>query len=365
MSRRLRVLMTIDALGGIFTYALELARGLSAEVDYHLACMGPSPALSQLEALSSTPNLRLHPSGYRLEWMDEPWGDVRLSGEWLLDLERTVRPDIVHLNGYVHGALPFAAPVLVVGHACIASWFEQVERRGLPPRFTRYKAAIEAGLRGADRVVAPTATMLGWLRRFYGPFGPAKVISTGRTHTPPPLPKEPLVASGGRLWDRAKNLESLDRAASAMPWPVEVAGPTRLQHDGREAQARHVRLLGSLAPFEMAKLLARAAIFALPTRYEPFGLLPLEAGLSGCALVLGDVPTLREIWGDAATWVPPDDHRALALAVQRLAARPERLEVRADQARARAARYSREQMARAYLEEYRTLLSTRRIRCAS
>ncbi len=32
----------------------------------------------------------------------------------------------------------------------------------------------------------------------------------------------------------------------------------------------------------------------LPARYEPFGLSVLEAALSGCALVLGDIPSLRE-----------------------------------------------------------------------
>ena len=34
-------------------------------------------------------------------------------------LERRLRPDVVHLNGYTHGALPWRAPVLVVGHSCV------------------------------------------------------------------------------------------------------------------------------------------------------------------------------------------------------------------------------------------------------
>ena len=56
--------------------------------------------------------------------------------------------------------------------------------------------------------------------------------------------------------------------------------------------------------------MGRAAIYALPARYEPFGLSILEAALSGCALVIGDIPSLREIWADAALFVPSDGHDA-------------------------------------------------------
>ncbi len=76
----------------------------------------------------------------------------------------------------------------------------------------------------------------------------------------------------------------------------------------------------------MAGWLGRASIFALPARYEPFGLLPLEAALSGCALVLGDIPSLREVWGDAAWFVPPDDRDALTAAIGSLIASPRLLQ---------------------------------------
>jgi glycogen synthase len=55
---------------------------------------------------------------------------------------------------------------------------------------------------------------------------------------------------------------------------------------------------------------ARASIYALPARYEPFGLSALEAALSGCALILGDIPSLREVWLEAAPYVSPDDESA-------------------------------------------------------
>ena len=88
--------------------------------------------------------------------------------------------------------------------------------------------------------------------------------------------------------------------------------------NGTRSAPDHVRLLGCLAPAQVAEHLARAAIYCLPARYEPFGLSALEAGMSGCALVLGDIPSLREVWGDAALFVPPDDPDALRVALCRL-----------------------------------------------
>jgi glycosyltransferase involved in cell wall biosynthesis len=101
--------------------------------------------------------------------------------------------------------------------------------------------------------------------------------------------------------------------------------------------------------------MARAAVYALPARYEPFGLSVLEAALAGCALVLGDIPSLREVWGDAALFVHPDDGEGLAEALQGLMANPAERERRAALARARALTFTPRRMAEAYLELYAAL----------
>jgi glycosyltransferase involved in cell wall biosynthesis len=96
-----------------------------------------------------------------------------------------------------------------------------------------------------------------------------------------------------------------------------------------------------------------------PARYEPFGLSALEAGLAGCALVLGDVATLREVWGDAALFVAPDDAGQLAAALRTLAADDA---YRADlgaRARARALTYTPERMAAGYLDAYAAAAAAR------
>ena len=77
-----------------------------------------------------------------------------------------------------------------------------------------------------------------------------------------------------------------------------------------------------------------------------FGLSALEAALSGCALVLGDIPSLREVWGDAALFVAPDDTDALAQALQGLIDRPAYRRELADRATKRAGLYTPRRMAR-------------------
>jgi glycosyltransferase involved in cell wall biosynthesis len=121
-----------------------------------------------------------------------------------------------------------------------------------------------------------------------------------------------------------------------------------------------------LTEAELAAWLGRASILALPARYEPFGLLPLEAALSGCALVLGDIPSLHEVWGDAAEYVDPEDPRCLAEALKRTMV-PSRLEERAEVARKHARRYSAPLMGDAYRALYADMCSgaERGVACAS
>jgi glycosyltransferase involved in cell wall biosynthesis len=72
-----------------------------------------------------------------------------------------------------------------------------------------------------------------------------------------------------------------------------------------------LRPLGFLPRAELDSWLHRSAIYLSPARYDPFGLLPLQAALAGCALLLSDIPSYHEVWGDAAVYVSPDDALAL------------------------------------------------------
>ena len=122
---------------------------------------------------------------------------------------------------------------------------------------------------------------------------------------------------------------------------------------GGGATTRAVRALGELAPAALAACMASASIYVLPARYEPFGQSALEAALAGCALVLGDIASLREIWGEAATYVAPDDHDALRAALARLVDDTAWRREQARRARARALRFTPERMVDTYLGAYR------------
>jgi glycogen synthase len=337
--------MTTDAVGGVWTYATTLADGLRGQgVEVVLAVPGPEPSSAEREDRE----LRVCPG--RLEWQEDPWDDVDRAGQWLLAQAEEVGADVVHLNDYSHGALDWQVPALVVGHSCVLSWWEGVHGVRAPHEWEHYRGKVSAGLHGADGVVAPSDAMLADLRRIYVFESPAEVIPNGvRDRFHAEVPKEPFVLGAGRLWDAAKALDALDDAAGALDWPVVVAG------DVGSHSRHHAQSLGQLDRAELDRMMRRAAIFAHPARYEPFGLAPLEAGLARCALVLGDLPSLREVWGDAAVYVAPGDASALAEEIDRLIADPARREEMGWRARLRAGRYDAGRMARRYASLYRRL----------
>lgn len=359
-----RILLTADTVGGVFTYALSLVEALGAlGVEVGLATMGAPLQRDQREALSALPHVTVFESSFRLEWMQDPWEDVAQAGRWLLELEARFRPQLIHLNSYVHGALPWRAPLLIVGHSCVLSWWQAVHGECAPPSWERYRSEVRRGLRKAAKIVAPSTAMLAALKRHYDPLPPGEVIFNGSDAARfSPGKKEPFILSLGRLWDEAKNLRVLDQVAPDLPWPVYVAGETA-HPDGTRATPQYVTPLGRLHFQEVASYLARASIYVLPAKYEPFGLSILEAALSGCALVLGDIPSLREIWEGAALFVPPHSPEALREALLGLIGSESVREELAARARLRALGLTSRRMAEGYLRVYQDL--SRSAVCAS
>jgi glycosyltransferase involved in cell wall biosynthesis len=267
---------------------------------------------------ASIDGLVLHSRACKLVWMDEPWRDLDAAGEWLLRLAEEVQPELVHANDFGHAALAWPAPVLCVAHSCVASWWRAVHGEAAPAQWNRYRAHVRAALQASDVVVTPSRAMRAALEAEYGQFGGVRVVPNGRHgEQPHECRKCCMILAAGRLWDEAKNLARLAMVAPWVPWPVCVAGPDRAP-DGKRVEFLNVRHLGELRPAAMRRWFARAAIYALPARYEPFGLSVLEAAQAGCALVLGDIASLREYWDGAALFVDPDDEEALCGALSRL-----------------------------------------------
>jgi glycosyltransferase involved in cell wall biosynthesis len=344
------ILMTADSVGGVWTYALDLCRGLTTRgVRVVLAVMGAPLTTEQRRAARAIRGVELQARPFRLEWMPDAADDVARAGDWLLDLARAAAPDVVHVNGYAHAALPFGAPVLVGAHSCVLSWFHAVRGSAPPSTYLEYEQAVRRGLAAADLIVAPSRAMALSLLRHYAPQPPVLVIHNGRDAAAfAPGRKGSFVLTAGRLWDDAKNVALLAAAAAQIPWPVFVAG------DGAPA-AGGVRPLGFLSSAALVRWMGAASIYALPARYEPFGLSVVEAASAGCALVLGDIASLRELWEGAATFVDPEDAPGLAGVVRRLIADPAALQQMRRQAQRRARRYGADAMVDRYRAAYAQL----------
>lgn len=127
-----------------------------------------------------------------------------------------------------------------------------------------------------------------------------------------------------QLWE-SSNEETSPVGTAEVP-QISIVGWT--QEPGREKKALptcppNVHLLGPKSQDELRHLYAEASIYAATSRYEPFGLSPLEAALSRCALVMNDIPVFHELWGDAATYFRKDDPADLSRALARLSNNPE------------------------------------------
>ena len=326
----MRVLLTADTAGGVWTYAVELARGLRQRgVRATIAATGPREP-GECDGL----DVRWRP--YALEWMADPWDDLAAANEWLLSLRDELRPDVVHLNGFAPATLPWRARVLVAAHSDVVTWWKAVHGDDPPAEWDRYRLLVQDAFRAAGSVAFPTQAHLDAVASAYALDGvECRVVPNGRSPLEPAR-KQAYVAAAGRAWDEGKNLAVLSRIESRVPWPMRIAD-------------------GTLPAEELSCLVAGAAVFAAPGLYEPFGLAALEAAGAGCALVLGDLPTQRELWNGAALFVDARDDGAVATALVRLARDGVLREELAAAARRRSGRYTVDAMADAYVDVYRRL----------
>lgn len=363
MTNRIKVLMTTDTIGGVWTYCMDLCRTLEGRgVDVHLVTMGRRMNEAQRHEAEALDHVEMIETDFLLEWMQNPWRDIEECGEWLLQLERKIKPDLVHLNCFAYGCLPFKAPVMVVAHSDVYSWFLSVIKDDPPREWMNYYRCVNRGLKNADLVVAPSQWMMDMLCEIYNIRSETRVVYNGRSATgfEPGVKKQSTVFGMGRLWDEAKNTSLLVKASSQINAPVRIAGDDQFE-DSRIALNTSVSFLGRLSSAEVAAELSSASVFVHPAKYEPFGLAPLEAALSGCALVLGDIPSLREIWQDAAVYVDTDDADSLAATVNALLQDPSELESWQTKATLRAKLFTAEAMAEEYLDLYGQLMEVKTI----
>lgn len=356
-SRGARLLMTTDAVGGVWTYSIDLARGLAkaAGVETTLVVIGPSPTPDQLAQAYATPSLTVVDTCLPLDWLATEAAEILEVGAAVRGLARGAGADIVHLNSPALAARGgFSAPVVGACHSCLATWWGAVKDGPMPSDFRWRSQALWQGMLACDVLVAPTAAFAQDTALTYEAPRPF-VVHNGRRPMPLGVERrEPMVFTSGRLWDEGKNIGVLDRAAALIGAPLHAAGPLQ-GPTGGPVVLRHAQALGRLSADGVTSWIARAPIYASSARYEPFGLGVLEAAQAGCALVLSDIPTFRELWDGAAIFVDPDHPEGFAAAFNALLAEPAAAERLGQQARARAARYSVEAMTSGMLQIYRHL----------
>jgi glycosyltransferase involved in cell wall biosynthesis len=227
----------------------------------------------------------------------------------------------------------------------------------------KYRQNVARGIAGADLVVAPTAWMLQQVCRYYGEPKKKAVVYDGRNAALflPCITRQGYAISVGRLWDAGKQATLLLR--DDLPVQVLLVG----SEQSPEGAVSSAKSMGRLPKLEMkgpqtegqlAQLLARASFYIATSRYEPFGLAPLEAALSGCPLLANDIPSLREVWGEDAFYFETNNSQSLLLAIQELASNSTLRSEYASRALERARKqYSSARMADEYLELYRSLIS--------
>jgi glycosyltransferase involved in cell wall biosynthesis len=345
----LRLLLVTDAVGGVWVYSLELARALRPlGIETVLAVMGPSPSEKQRDEAA---DFRLVDTGLPLEWLDTDPSEVARAAETLARLANEERVDLIQTSSAALLAdADFAQPCIAVQHSCVASWWAAVKGTPLPEDFEWRRELVQRGLNGASAVVAPSIAFAAETRRIYG-VRAAPVHNGRRPMWSRDIPQGNFVFTAGRLWDEGKNLATLDAAAARLRVPFQAAGPVH-GPNATHVELDHVDALGALSETRLAGLYAARPIYASAALYEPFGLSVLEAAQAGCALVLSDIPTHREIWGGAAIFVDPRDADAFASAIQDLHDDPDEREQLGRLAAARAAHYTPGRMARGMAEIY-------------
>ena len=360
------VLLTADAVGGVWQYATGLAAELAGEgYRVTLAVMGPAPDAGQRRCLDRASGVTLIETGLPLDWLCADAAEAAAAAAGLARLVREVGADLLHCNSpALVGAVPFPVPVVAAAHGCPATWWRAARGPApVDPALRWHGDLMRRGLAAADAVIAPSASFAASLQATYGLPQPPMVVHNGCAPAPaPPAEAHRLHAalSVGRMWDPVKNAALLDAAAALCDLRFLAAGPLRGPH-GETARFAKVVALGPVSGECLAELFALRPILVSPATFEPFGLAVLEAAAAGCALVLSDIPTFRELWDGAALFADPRDPASFAAAITRLDTAPDLRWQLGEAAHARSLRFSTGATARGIMAVYRGLLAGRLI----
>jgi glycosyltransferase involved in cell wall biosynthesis len=360
----IRALLETDTVGGVWTFSLDLAIGLrTVGVDAHLAAVGPADTLPARVESANKAGVPIEAIVGPLEWQPDatPAGLARVHAR-LSRLARDLAADVVHACSYTHVAAGLDKPTVLTAHSDVFTWWHAVHGQAPPTRYDGYGEQVRQAVTTADVVVVPTRAygdaLIGVLALDDAmlsvvPNGRAESAALNGWTDDAPAGRSGVLAVG-RFWDEGKNLRVLDALARSIGPQLTLAGA-----GGDTFRESGVTVLGEVSPKRVRRSMRAACMFVGPALYEPFGLAALEAAQAGCALVLSDRGTHREVWGEAAVYVDPTDPAAWRSRVEHLLSDPAAIRQRAIAAHTRAQRYTAAAMTRRYVRHYRDAISAR------
>jgi glycosyltransferase involved in cell wall biosynthesis len=337
----MRVLHVITSIarGGAEHHLLMLAGGLAAR-GHQVSVAALKPPAELAEAFQAR-GVATHALGLRRYGEIAPVRRLRA-------LIAAEQPDLVHAH------LPPAelyARLALLGRSTPLIITRHNDERFAPVRFER--ALSRWCSARARKVVAISDAVARWSST--DPRGPGldpgrlTVIRYALAEAPPARPAPdlagdgPLVMAVARLVPQ-KGLDVLLEAFACIPPPARLAiagegvlRPVLAARIARPDLAGRVELLGARA--DIPAVLAAATLFVLPSRWEGFGLVLLEAMAAGRPIVASQVSAIPEVLGEAGVLVPPDNPAALAAALGALLADAPRRALLAAAGRARLARH--------------------------
>jgi glycosyltransferase involved in cell wall biosynthesis len=324
------VLVTADSLSGSWAYARELVTGLVTRgVRVTLVSFGEIPLPEQTTWMDHLHGLDYRPTAFHLEWMQDAEEDLAESSAFLCELVRELRPDLLHLNQFCYGNLPVDVPRVVMAHGDLITWSHAVHSHASQSERSLkwYRNTVLAGLAGADAVVAPSSWMLDRISEYYRRPQRAEVIYPGRNPIffNPYVSKDDCVLAVGRMVDAGKQVFLLTQQPYSVPVCIvgaEHTVPTPripIRADVKVATDQtSVAIRGPQTEAQLRALYSRASIYAATARYDPLGMAALDGAFSRCAIVANDIPSFREIWGDAALYFRTNDAASLAENISKL-----------------------------------------------
>jgi alpha-1,3-rhamnosyl/mannosyltransferase len=306
---------------GVGRYLAELLRRWTARPDSaarQLVLYSPEPLAGTFTQGAETRIAR----GGRGTWWEQTA---------LVSAVRRDRPDVFFAPAYTAPLglrMPFAVTIHDISFIAHPEWFrprEQWRRRMLTTHAARRASVIFTDSDFSKSEIE---------KHMKVPSERLRVIPPGvaPAHSESPAwsarVREPLVLFVGSLFNRRRLpdlVAAFARATAQLPDArLVIVGANRTwpaQDLRAEANflriAEKTRIVDYVDDNALADLYARAAVFAFFSEYEGFGLTPLEALAAGVPIVVVDTPVAREVYGEAAEYIPCGDIENAAAALKR------------------------------------------------